>query len=196
MVGSRFPLLVLLSAGLLAAAGGNAAAQQPLAREYGLKAAYLYKFGKYVRWPADTADPFVIGVLGRDPFGATLREVERVGTVGGKRIVVHRFSSMVQYKPCQILFVSRIAAAGHEGETAEDRLNAALAKTQGTPVLLVSDTQGFARKGVVINFLVQANLIRMEINQDAAQRAGLAIAAPLLGLNVVTIVRDNEPEAR
>ena len=51
-------------------------------------------------------------------------------------------------------------------------------------------------KGVVINFLVdaQANLIRMEINQDAAERAGLTIRAPLLGLKVVTLRLPNLTE--
>ena len=40
--------------------------------EYDVKAAYLYKFTKFVEWPeaafASAEAPFVIGVIGRDPF--------------------------------------------------------------------------------------------------------------------------------
>src|SRR4051812_38643992 len=41
--------------------------------EYDVKAAYLFKFTKFVEWPASAYAsndaPFVIGIVGRDPFG-------------------------------------------------------------------------------------------------------------------------------
>jgi hypothetical protein len=135
---------------------------------------------------------FVIGVLGNDPFGAVLRTIERSKTVGGKKVVVHRFRSMADYTPCHILFISPVAAEGVTEESAEERLQSALEKTKGSPVLLVSDIQGFSRKGVVINFVVdaRANVVRLEINEDAEERAGVKIAAALKGLKVVTLVHD------
>ncbi len=51
-------------------------AQPPKATAYEVKAAYLYNFGKFVEWPAAanaaSQDPFLICVLGKDPFGASL----------------------------------------------------------------------------------------------------------------------------
>jgi len=55
--------------------------------EYQVKAAFLYSFAKFVQWPDDAfgkpEGPFVVGVLGDDPFGAVLDQtLERpVGVV-------------------------------------------------------------------------------------------------------------------
>src|SRR5687768_8730684 len=50
-----------------------------LPREYDVKAVFLYNFVSFVTWPdsafADANAPFVIGVLGSDPFGQVLDEV-------------------------------------------------------------------------------------------------------------------------
>ncbi len=61
---------------------GHAIAQQSgeIDREYAIKGAFLYNFGRYVQWPAaafaDDHAPFVIGVLG------TERVRERPGVAG------------------------------------------------------------------------------------------------------------------
>ncbi len=49
-----------------------------------VKAAYLYNFARFVKWPGDAFEdeqaPIVIGVVGRDPFGAVLDP--KKGTIG------------------------------------------------------------------------------------------------------------------
>ena len=191
MAGLRWIALLIVYAGLLLAPSGSAVAQTP--QEYKQKRAFLYNFVKYVRWPPETGDQLVIGVLGKDPFAAVGAGLPS-GTLAGKKIVVRRFDSMAEYSPCQILFISGTAADGGEEETAEDRLKAAVERTRGSPVLLVSESRGLAKKGAMINFRVdvQANSVRMDINLDATKRAGLSIAAPLLGLSSVTIVQNGE----
>ena len=63
---------------LLACALAGAAA--PVS-EYQLKAVFLFNFAQFVEWPAAAFPranaPFVIGVLGKDPFGASLDDVVR-----------------------------------------------------------------------------------------------------------------------
>jgi hypothetical protein len=190
----------------LATVRGHAVAQQPVAdQQYPLKAAYLLNFGNLVTWPKEAFDPnepkFVIGVLGGDPFGATLQRIEREKTVnqpgvGPMKIRVHRFKSMDEYQPCHILYVSS-SAAGSDGEKVDNRLQAAikkLASTKDAHVLLVSDTHGFAQKGVAINFLInrQDNAINLEISRDAERRAGLSISSRLLGLSIVQVIGDEK----
>ena len=186
----------------------HAVAQQTpvVDQQYPLKAAHLLNFGRLVTWPKeafDATDPkFVIGVLGGDPFGETLQRIEREKTVpqpavGQLKIRVHRFKAIEEYQPCHILFISSTAAAGREGEKVEERLDAAikkLAATKDAHVLLVSDTKGFAQKGVAINFLINRadNTINMEINRDAERRAGVSISSRLLGLSIVQIVGDEK----
>ncbi len=80
-------------------------------REYDLKAAFLFNFAQFVEWPASafvSADePFTIGVLGEDPFGAALDDVIRNERVNGRPLVVRRCRSVDDSKGCQILFISK-----------------------------------------------------------------------------------------
>lgn len=191
---------VLLS--LLAIGGGDGVAQQVVVidREYEIKAAYLYQFARYVEWPKNAVPgddmTFVIGVLGQDPFGNHLDRIATAKTIQGRKIVIRRFASAKDYRPCHILFVASGSTATGDEKSAADRLTAALAAIAGSPVLLVSDSAGFASKGTVINFLVdpQQNQIKLEINRDSERRAGLKISSQLLGLEksgVVKIVSNN-----
>ena len=79
-------------------------------REYTIKRAFLYNFGRYVQWPAtafvDDHAPFVIGVLGTDPFGAVLDEIATSAKIDGRTVVAKRFSTLAEYSPCHILFIA------------------------------------------------------------------------------------------
>src|ERR1043166_6616587 len=65
-----------------------------LTREYDLKAAFLFNFAQFVEWPpesfTDNSRPFVIGVLGQDPFGKSLDEIVANERVRAPRIGVAR----------------------------------------------------------------------------------------------------------
>lgn len=191
MSGRTFFLSLSLSVGLLALRGSAAVAEE-IDREYELKAAYLYNFGRYVEWPKNAIpgndDTFVIGVIGRDPFGRILDGIAEAKTIQDKKIVIRRFASAKDYQPCHILFVAAGADDGADEKTVEDRMNAVTTKTKGTPVLLVGDTTGLAQKGALINFFIDDNKIKLEINPSAATRAGVKISSKLLGLSVVKIV--------
>ena len=187
-------LIGVLSLTLLTA-GGRSGIAQTINREQEIKVAYLYQFAKYVEWPKNAVPDddqfFVIGVLGKDPFGGHLDRLAETKTVQDRKIVLRRFDSAKDYQPCHILFISALPVPTSEEKTADQRLKAAVEKTKGTPVLLVGDTPGFAEKGVVINFLVDAqeNRIKLEINRDAERRAGLKISAQLLALERSGVVR-------
>ncbi|MHB1036927.1 MAG: YfiR family protein [Pirellulales bacterium] len=147
-------------------------------REYTIKAAYLYNFGRYVEWPEqafrENADAFVIGVLGTDPFGAVLDEIAASKKIAGRKIVTRRFNSMTQYVPCHILFVS--ASASPEEKAA------AIRKSRESHVLLVGEAPGFALNGGIVNFFVEQNRVRFEINAEAAKREDLKVSSKLLSL--------------
>ena len=184
---------------VLATSGGvrRAWAQQDwIDLEYQKKAQYLIYFGMYVEWPAGAVpgadDRLIIGILGQDPFGAHLRAFD--GRIfNERRIVVHRFASMDQYRPCHLLFVSGRADPRRPWETPQHRLQAALERVGDDPVLIVSESPRFADRGAMINFVadVRSRLIRMEVNLAAARRVGLEISARLLNLTVVTVREEN-----
>lgn len=178
-------LTCLLAAGALAGVppGGRA---QPDADEYAVKAAYVRHFGSYVTWPDGFApagaETFVLGVLGKDPFGADVLARLAQLSVGNKKVLVRHYPTLADYKPCHVLFLAG-EAAGKEGDlTPEQRLAALRQKVNGAPTLLVADREGLAHKGVMINFYLEAGRAKFEINPAAARAAGLAISAKLLKL--------------
>jgi len=50
----------------------------------------------------------------------------------------------------------------------------------GAEVLTVGDTKGFAELGGIINFVLDNDRVRFEVNRKAAEQAGLKISSKLL----------------
>jgi hypothetical protein len=160
----------------------NTYAQQPKIGEYKVKAAFLYNFTKFVEWPTeattDSGATFNLCVLGEDPFGKTFDSIQGEKIVN-KKLVINRFKELHDIEKCRILFIS---------ESEEERLTQILKSLKGLHILTVSDTEGFAQQGVIINFYLEQNKVRFEINVDAARRSGLKISSKLL--NLARIVYD------
>ena len=151
--------------------GGAAPARaQPPPNEYAIKAVFLYRFTGFVRWPTSAFPspdtPFVIGVLGADPFGDALAEVVKGESVQGHPIAVRRIANAEQAQACQLVFVARGAEA--------------LLKNRKLAALSVGETDAFLASGGMIRFLTEHSRVRLEINLQAAQEAGLTISSRLL----------------
>jgi YfiR/HmsC-like len=154
------------------------AVQAAVTSEYDLKAAFVFNFVKFTEWPAEelgkSDDPFIIGVLGKDPFGAALDKAIEGETVHNKKIVVRRFPRMDQAAAnSHTLFIS-----GSE----EHNLPAILKILEGQAVLTVSEITNFSERGGVIELKKENSRIGFEINILAAKRAGLGMNAQLLRL--------------
>jgi len=154
---------------------GLASSAVAVSPEYQVKAVFLFNFAQFVEWPPQSfenaAAPFVIGVLGTDPFGAALEGAVRGETVEGRTFVIERYRSVTEIRHCQILFISRSEAAHMED------IRAVLA---GHSILTVSDIEDSSQRGVMIRFIAESNRIRLRINADAAKAAGLSISSKLL----------------
>jgi len=153
-------------------------------REQRIKAAFLYQFTKFVKWPSealgDSDAPVQVCVLGADPFGSALDALDGKQTQG-RKVAVRRVKTVDDALGCHLLFV---------GITKRSRLRDALSSLGGKPVLTVGDMPGFAKHGGMINFIVKNNKVRFEINTDATERSGLSMSSRLLAL--AQIVSDSE----
>ncbi len=149
-----------------------------ISREHPLKALFLYNFGGYVEWPQEAFPsgdtPFVIGILGSAPLDETLREIAMTKKVAGRRIVVKQFTSIDGIEPCHILFIARGIQPHHERQVVES--------LHGHPVLIVGETAGFGTRGGCVNFYIESNKIRLEINLEATKQQQLKMSAKLLAL--------------
>jgi hypothetical protein len=171
--------LCVSTALLLLQVAGTAMAQSRRAEEAEVKAAYLYNFGKFVRWPGNAAGgEFTLCVLGRDPFGEALDRTIEGETIGGISLTSRRIRSVREASGCKVLFVSRSEEARESG----------VLETLGqAPVLTVSDIPGFIERGGMIEFVNEGSRIRFRINLQAAEAAGLTLSSELL--RVATAVR-------
>jgi len=159
-------------------------AQQPKVSEYHVKAVYLYNFGRFVQWPANATaakgDSFSICVLGQDPFGPSLDSTLAGETLDGKPLAVKRISTTRDAGECRILFIS---------STEENRLKEILVALDESSILTVSDMPSFSRRGGMIQFVLEGDKVRFEINLTRAETAKLTLSSELL--KVATTVRRN-----
>jgi len=157
---------------LLLLLGFRLAAQS--AGEYELKAAFLYKFASFVEWPdALSNGPLCIGVLGQDPFGPALDGVVKGKSYQGRAFEIRRFKPGQESSKCQILFI---------GALEPKKLREVLSRLQGAAVLTVGDVPGFCESGGMVDLGLSGNKVQLEINVEAAEKAGLHLNSRLLSL--------------
>lgn len=168
--------LLLMASGVDGVRPISSANAQSSPLEYQVKAAFLYQFFKFVEWPANafnaTHNIICIGVVDGGPMASALQPIEGK-EAKGRRVVIKRFKELKDLEFCHILFIS----SGMEGRLAE-----ILDQLRGTSTLTVSDIDGFARRGGMINLITVEDKIQFEINVDAAERAKLQISSHLLRL--------------
>jgi hypothetical protein len=152
----------------------HAQANTIVSKEYQVKAAFLFNFTQFVEWPATAFSapnaPFVIGILGDDPFGTFIDETVTGEKIGLHPLVVQRYRDSKEMKTCHILFIST---------TDPERIKECLSLI-ANHTLTVSDAGSFMKMGGMIRFFTEKNKIRLQVNPDAARLADLNISAKLL----------------
>jgi hypothetical protein len=147
-----------------------------------------------VDWPeekvADSNEPITICILGKDPFENAFAPLKGK-QAKNRKVVIKRFKGFEELKnpspkdkaemqriinairKCHVLFI-----CSSEKEELKETINS----VKNHSVLTVGETQGFLEAGGVINFLMEEEKVRFEINLAAARRAKLKISSKLLRL--------------
>ena len=177
----RFLFLAYLGWGVFSAPGTHGQPAKP--SENQVKAAYIYNFGKFVKWPtvsaANQSGTFTICVLDGDPFGTVLESSLAGESIGSKLVTIKRIPKLQDATTCHILFLN----------TAEkDHLREILTSLGQASVLTVSDIPDFSKRGGMIQFVLQGDRVRFEINRASAEGNGLILASDLL--KVAAVVRE------
>ncbi len=164
-VAPRLMALLLITASCWAAAPS----------EYQVKAVFLFNFAQFVEWPprafADPRTPFVIGILGKDPFGPDLDAVVRGEAIDNRPLVIERYRSIDEFHNCNILFIGRTEMA---------QFPRILEALKGRSILTVTDAEEGDPRGVMIRLVTRSNHIRLRIDVGAAKAGNLLISSKLL----------------
>ncbi len=173
-------------------AGTDGASDVRVGREPAVKLAYLFNLIRFTHWPEETPDPetsgpqeFVLGIVGDDPFGPLLQNLEG-RAVHGLPVRVVRVRTPQQLTRCRAVFIS-----GSEWS----RLGVVLRALHGLPVLTFGDVPGFVDRGGMVGFLRERDRVRFEVNLEALRRAGLRMSSEVLRL-AVRVVGGPKGEAR
>jgi hypothetical protein len=145
--------------------------------EYDTKALFIVNVLKYTEWPptafATPESPYVIGILGRNPFGRSFKTYEGK-KINGRPLDVKEFDSVEEAKKeAHILFV----AGNEKGRFAE-----IVEELGDAPVLTLSDGEGFIDKGGVIGIALESKRIVFSVNQTAVNRAKLGLSSEVFKL--------------
>lgn len=169
---ARLSILLIL---FMFFSAGNTVRAEGEFSEYEVKAGFIYNFVKFVEWPdgppTDTKI-LTLCILGVDPFGKNADSIiDKI--VRGKKLSVKRLEEQGEFKGCSIVFIS----GSEKGNLAH-----ILEILKGKNILTISDTKGFGKQGVMINFFMEENKVRFEINLEKARQANLTISSKLLRL--------------
>jgi hypothetical protein len=152
--------------------------------EYSVKAAYIYNFIKFVKWPdgfdTETRPAIDICVIGDSELLQAKSVFQQASTAKLTISLVqeNNFDNIASH--CHVVFI---------GEGESGKLKDILAATRGKPVLTVSDLDGFADHGGMIGFALLDDKIKFAINPKSAAANGLKIDARLLEIAVKVIGR-------
>ncbi|MEJ0043251.1 MAG: YfiR family protein [Rhizomicrobium sp.] len=160
------------AAALFGAPSGNAADRS---LEYAVKATFLYKFAPFVDWPPSAFEqpgaPFVLCIVGNDPFTETVEKTVAGQHVGEHPLVLRHIAVADGKAFCHLMFV-----AGSPSQSVAQALDA----VRGSPTLTVTDSNAPAPG--IIQFVVIHDRVNFDIDAVAAGANHLTISSKLLAL--------------
>ena len=179
--GSEFlPKIFRCALGLIALVAGMAGGRVPSAQaqatnapatapEYYVKAGLIVLFPQYITLPTNVVSspesPFIIGVLGDNPFGDVL--VTTAAQEKGKRpLQVRHLTRPEEAEGCQMVFIS----------SAESRHEAVwLAALQGKPLVTVGESGHTLERGGMLELTNDHSHLRFNANLAAIRLTGITM---------------------
>lgn len=142
-----------------------------------IKAIYIYNFTKYIEWPETYKEGnFVVGVLGSNSF--LLNELSKMAnskTVGNQKLEIKNILSCSPGDKYNIVYVLSDNSS---------QLSDVLTKLKGKSTLIVTDKPGLAKQGAGINFFIDNNKQKIELNRSNIEKYKLKVASTLVEMAV------------
>ena len=152
-------------------------AESAISLESKVKAAYIYKLLNFVNWNETTnfqknKSTINICVVGDDPIKEAVQLLKNK-TVKGRTITVHQKYSYNKLSDCQIVFVTRSQTG---------KLEELLLKIDSREKLTISDIQGFAKLGGLVELAVVEDKVKLLINKNKVQESKIQFSSKLMSI--------------
>lgn len=149
--------------------------------EYIVKAVFIEKLTRFITWPSnsqlnDSITPFIISVFGEDPIYSILLQLYSNREIKNKSVEVRLISRIDEIKDCNLLFIS---------PTDNQSLNEIINYTKKNSILTISNTGGYGKTGVLINFVTIKKQIQFEINKTAVMKSGFQFSYLLFSEGII-----------
>ncbi len=148
--------------------------------EIDLKAVFIGKFTSFITWTNNSnKDKFVISVIDNNPFDNRLNELYSGKTIQNRPVEIKYFSSTDDFevlKGSDILFITI---------TNQKKVKEITDFAKANSILTVSDMEGFAERGGIIQIDFVMQKVKLKINNSASKNANIKISASLLNISEV-----------
>jgi Fe-S cluster assembly iron-binding protein IscA len=143
-----------------------------------IKAVYLYNFTRYFEWPnAMQEGNFVICTVGSNSgLNTELNKLAGQKMVGNQKIEIKTVNSVAEAGKSNIVYL-----LGDNSSLLKD----AMSVYKGKGTLVITEKSGMAKAGAVINFIIQENKQKFELNTSSATKTGLKVSSNLKDLAAV-----------
>lgn len=140
-----------------------------------IKAANIERITRFIEWPDNDRlfihDSFVIGVFDEDDFYNTLTEIFKEKHIKDHKVTIIRIKNPEEINLCNLCYLS---------EKAEPIISEFIKAAQHFGVLLFSGTTNFGKSGVHINFYIEDEKLKFEINKKTIDTAGFDVSYLLM----------------
>ena len=141
-----------------------------------IKAVFILNFTKLIEWPQSyRVGEFVVGVVGETPLYPELTKMAKVKKVANQTLTIKQFKTIDDIEKCHILYVT---------QTKSNEISNVLKKIKSNSTLIVTEQQGLTQKGAGINFIVQDNRQKFELNKTNVEKYKLKVSSNLEALAI------------
>lgn len=145
-----------------------------------MKAAYIERITRFIDWPtnltAKESSLFTIGIYGDNDFYSVLKSSLANKTIKGRTVEIIKLVKPLKVELCDICYISGINEADLEIFVSE-------ANKYG--VLLMTEKKGFGEKGVHLNFYLEDNKLKFEINRSSIDSGKFKVSSLLMNTSKV-----------
>lgn len=146
--------------------------------DYEAKAKLIARLVFFCKWPPDIniENPdalLTIGAFEKNDIIDFLIEETKTKKFAGKYAKIIIIEDDESIKTCNLLFINDVS---------KKRLKKILEIVENLPILTVSDTRGYAEKGVMINLFTSGNKLAFNLNYTNLKKSGLHLPSRVLSV--------------